>query len=81
MKIVLDIPDSKADFMLELIHSLQFVKAEFPDSTDSDKKLLFLKELDESVNDPKEELSGGRVGSRDAYEFLDELQHPNSSLF
>lgn len=72
MKIVLDIPDSRADFMLELIHSLQFVKAEFPVSTVSDEKLLFLKELDESVNDLKEELSGGRVSSRDAYEFLDE---------
>ena len=28
MKIILDIKDSKADFVMELLHSLSFVKAE-----------------------------------------------------
>ena len=45
MKIVLDIPDQKVSFMMELLHSLSFVKAT-PVSVDvSAEKMVFLTEL------------------------------------
>lgn len=47
MKVILDVKDSKADFVLELLHSLSFVKTE----TISTTKALFLKELKSSVNE------------------------------
>lgn len=72
MKIVLDIPDQKVSFMMELLHSLSFVKATPVSSEISEEKAAFLAELGVAVEDLNEELAG-HVRSRDAYELLDEL--------
>lgn len=72
MKIVLDIPDNKADFMLELLRSLSFVKAKPVANGISDEKALFLTELGEAVDELNQVLAGKAV-ARDAYSLLDEL--------
>lgn len=72
MKIVLDIPDSKVSFMMELLRNLSFVQAEPLPVGISDQKALFLTELGESVTELNQILSG-KTQARDAYELLDEL--------
>jgi hypothetical protein len=47
MKVLLDIKDNKADFVMELLESLSFVKAE----TISEPKARFLKEFKEAVDE------------------------------
>ena len=72
MKIVLDIPDSKAAFMMELLHSLSFVKTNPLPVGISEEKALFLTELGESVTELNQVLAG-QTQARDAYQLLDEL--------
>ena len=72
MKIVLDIPDDKVSFMLELLRSLSFVKAKPLPVGISDEKALFLTEFSESVEELNHVLSG-KAPARDAYQLLDEL--------
>lgn len=72
MKIVLDIPDNKVVFMMELLKSLFFVKAQPVAANVSDDKAVFLAELGESVEELNEVLAG-RIQARDAYGLLDEL--------
>jgi hypothetical protein len=68
MKVLLDIKDSKADFVMELLNSFSFVKAEELTPT----KAQFLKELKESV-DEVILAKQGKLKLKTAKEFLDEL--------
>ncbi len=68
MKILLDIKDSKADFVMELLQSLSFVKAE----TISPSKSRFLKEFKQSV-DEVNLAKHGKVKLKTADQLLDEL--------
>ena len=72
MKIVLDIPDSKVGFMMELLRSLSFVKAKPLPVGISNEKALFLTEFSEAVDELNDVLVG-KTQARDAYELLDEL--------
>lgn len=72
MKIVLDIPDNKVGFMMELLRSLSFVKAKPLPVGISNEKALFLAELGEAVEELNDVLSG-KAQARDAYKLLDEL--------
>ena len=68
MKVLLDIKDNKADFVMELLQNLAFVKVE----TVSKSKAQFLKEFKaaiEEVNLAKE----GKIKLRNAEELIDEL--------
>ncbi len=68
MKVLLDIKDSKADFMIELLKNFPFVKTE----SLTPSKAKFLKELKESV----EEVTlakKGKIKLQPARAFLDEL--------
>ncbi len=68
MKVLLDIKDSKADFVLELLDSLSFVKAK----PLSKKKEKFLKELKEGIENVKL-VKEGKIKSRPLNDLLDEL--------
>ena len=68
MKVLLDIKDSKADFVLELLHNLSFVKAK----PLSRKKEKFLSELKEGLENVKL-IKQGKLKSRPLKELLDEL--------
>ncbi|RIV18446.1 hypothetical protein DYU11_28120 [Fibrisoma montanum] len=72
MKIVLEIPDDKVSFMMELLRSLSFVKAKPLPVGTSDEKALFFSELGEAVEELNQVLSG-KAQARDAYNLLDEL--------
>ena len=68
MKVMLDIEDNKADFVMELLSNLSFVKAE----TISTKKSQFIKEFKASV----EEVilaKQGKIKLKSAEELLNEL--------
>jgi hypothetical protein len=68
MKVLLDIKDNKADFVMELLSSLSFVKAE----PISPAKAQFFKELKASV----EEVvlaKQGKIKLKTAEQLLDEL--------
>jgi hypothetical protein len=68
MKVLLDIKDNKADFVMELLCNLHFVKAE----QISPSKAEFVKELHASV----EEVilaKKGKIKLKSAEELLDEL--------
>jgi hypothetical protein len=68
MKVMLDIKDNKADFVMELLHSLSFVKVE----PLSPAKAQFYKELKASV----EEVvlaKQGKIKLKTAEELLNEL--------
>jgi hypothetical protein len=69
MKVLLEIPDNKADFGLEVLRSLAFVKNASPIST---QKYILMKEIKEAV----EELNlikAGEKTARNAEDFLNEL--------
>ncbi|HPN19868.1 MAG TPA: hypothetical protein PK546_09985 [Chitinophagales bacterium] len=68
MKVLLDIKDSKADFVMELLNNLSFVKTE----TISPKKERFLKELKKSVNEVNL-AKQGKIKLQSAKDFLNEL--------
>lgn len=68
MKVLLDIKDNKADFMMELLKNFPFVKAE----SLTPKKAKFLKELKSSI----EEVALAKERSiklQSARDFLNEL--------
>jgi hypothetical protein len=68
MKVLLEVKDNKADFVLELIESLTFVKAEVI----STSKARFLKDFKKAIDDvglAKE----GKIKLKTAEELLDEL--------
>jgi len=69
MKVLVDIPDNKASFGLEVLRSLVFVKKANPISSE---KSLLLEEIKETV----EELNlikTGKKTARNAEDFLNEL--------
>lgn len=68
MKILLDIPDNKADSLMDVLNSISYVKAK----PFTDAKALLLSEIREAVEEMKL-ISAGKVEARDAEEFLDEL--------
>jgi hypothetical protein len=68
MKILLDVKDEKADFVLELFESLSFIKAEIISSS----KAQFLKEFKQSV-DEVNSAKQGTLKLKTAKQLLDEL--------
>jgi len=68
MKVLLDIKDSKADFVMELLESLDFVKTEMI----SPSKARFLKEFKQSV-DEVNLAKQGKLKLKTAEQLLDEL--------
>ncbi|MFB9844886.1 hypothetical protein [Mucilaginibacter ginsenosidivorans] len=68
MKVLLDIKDNKAEFVMELLESLSFVKAE----TISAPKARFLKEFKEAV-DEVNMAKQGKVKLKTADQLLNEL--------
>ena len=68
MKVLLDIKDSKAEFMMELLKSLSFVKAE----PLSGPKALLIEEIKEAVEEMKL-IRSGKKKARNAQDFLNEL--------
>lgn len=68
MKVILDIKDNKVDFVMELLNSLSFVKAEPLTS----KKAKFLKEVKGSV-DEVVLAKKGKIKLQNAEDLLNEL--------
>ena len=68
MKVILDIQDNKADFVMELLNSLSFVKAEPISAT----KAKFLKELEGSVQEVVL-AKQGKIKLQTAEQLLNEL--------
>ncbi|MEI6059542.1 MAG: hypothetical protein WCR72_02485 [Bacteroidota bacterium] len=68
MKVLLEIPDHKAAFFMELLNSFSFVKAQ----TISPEKAQLLTELKEAV-DNMNLVKEGKLKARSAKELLHEL--------
>lgn len=68
MKVLLDIKDSKASFVMELLQSLSFVKAK----PLTDEKAQLMAEIREAVENLKL-VRQGKLKARPAKELLDEL--------
>ena len=68
MKLVVDVSDKKAEFVLELLSNLSFVKTQ----TITPSKAQFLKELKESVREVTL-AKKGKIKLQSAREFLNEL--------
>lgn len=68
MKVLLDIKDSKADFVMELLENLSFVKAE----AISTSKACCLKDFKAAI-DEVELAKQGKVKLRTAEQLFDEL--------
>jgi len=68
MKILLDIPDSKASSLMDVLKSISYVKAK----PLADVKALLLKEIREAVEEMKL-IRTGKATARNAEDFLNEL--------
>jgi hypothetical protein len=68
MKVLLDIKDSKAEFVMELLKSLSFVKAE----TITPSRAQLLKDLKEAVQEVNL-AKQGKIKLKSADQLLDEL--------
>ena len=68
MKVILDIKDSKVPFVMELLKSFSFIKAE----PLSEEKMQLIGEVKEAVNNLKL-VKKGKLKARPARELLDEL--------
>jgi hypothetical protein len=68
MKVLLDIEENKADFVMELLKNLRFVKA----TPLTDAKARVLSDLREAVEEMKL-IKAGKKHGRPARELLDEL--------
>ena len=68
MKVLLDIPDNKADSFLEVIRSISYVKAK----PLTDSKALLMSEIKEAVEEMKL-IRAGKKTARNAEDFLNEL--------
>jgi hypothetical protein len=68
MKVLLEIPDNKAAFFMELLNSFSFVKAK-PISPEKAQVIMELKEAVETLNLVKE----GKIKARPAKELLHEI--------
>lgn len=68
MKVLLDIKDNKAAFVMELLSSLKFVKAK----PITEEKALLIEEIKEAVGNLKL-IKEGKIKAKPANELLDEL--------
>ena len=68
MRVLLDIKDSKALHLLEVLKSLPYVKTK----TLSDEKALLMEEIKEAVEEIKL-VRAGKKKARNAVDFLNEL--------
>ena len=68
MKVILDIKDKKADFVMELLENLPFVKAK----TITPSKARLLEEIKEAVEEVNL-IKSGKLKGRPAEEFINEL--------
>ena len=68
MKVLLDIKDSKASSLMDVLNSLSYVKVK----TISDEKALLIEEIKEAVEEMKL-IRAGKKKSRNAVDFLNEL--------
>ena len=68
MKILLDIPDNKADSLMEVLNSISYVKAK----PLTDAKAVLMKEIREAVEEMKL-IRAGKKKARNAEDFLNEL--------
>lgn len=68
MKVLLEIKDNKADFVMELLKNFSFVKAK----TISHEKAVLIEEVKEAVENLKL-VRQGKLKAKSAKELLDEL--------
>jgi hypothetical protein len=68
MKVILDIQDNKADYVMDLLSRLTFVKAK----TITDEKALLMEEIKEAV-DNLNLIKQGKMKARPLAELLNEL--------
>lgn len=68
MKVLLDIKDTKAQFVMELLKSFSFVKTK----TISDEKALLIEEIKEAVEEMKL-IKAGKLKARNAEDLFNEL--------
>jgi hypothetical protein len=68
MKVLLDIKDNKADFVMELLKNLSFVKT----SKLTDEKAQLIGEIKEAVEEMKL-IRAGKKKARNAEDFINEL--------
>ena len=68
MKVMLDIKDSKADFVMELLNNFSFVKA----TPVSPYKKKVLKDLKQAVEEMKL-IKAGKLKARNARDLINEL--------
>ena len=68
MQLLLDIPDNKANFVLELLKNLRFVKTK----SVSTENTIFLHELDEAVKEMND-ITKNKKTAKKAEDFLNEL--------
>lgn len=68
MKVLIDIPDNKAAFFMELLKSISYVKAK----PITDEKALLMSEIKEAVEEMKL-IRAGKKQARNAEDFLNEL--------
>ena len=74
MKLTVEIPDNKADFMLELLKSLSFVKVR-RELTKEDALITdsLAADMQDSITELNEVLAG-RKKARSVYDFLNEIK-------
>ena len=65
MKVLLDIKDNKAAFVMELLHNFSYVKAK----TISGEKALLMEEINEAVEEMKL-IKSGKKEARNAEDFI-----------
>jgi hypothetical protein len=68
MKVLIDIPDAKASFLLEVLQHFSYVKAK----PLTDSKALLMSEIREAVEEMKL-IRSGKKQARNVEEFLNEL--------
>ncbi len=68
MKLLLDIKDSKADFVMELLRNFSFIKTQKL----SDEKAQLMDEIKEAVEEMKL-IRAGKKKAHNAEEFINEL--------
>jgi hypothetical protein len=68
MKVLIDIPDAKAPFVLEILHHISYVKTK----PLTDNKALLMSEIREAVEEMKL-IGSGKKKARNVEEFLNEI--------
>ena len=69
MKVLVDIPDKQADFAMEVLHSLSFIKKAQPISN---SKARLIKEIKQAVEEIKL-VRAGKLKARPIEDLLNEL--------